>query len=120
MAHLPGDGLTPGELTERTSAAVGGREPLAFLAGPERVRTVAIVSGGGSPYLRDAIGEGLDVFVTGEPTEWVMLLAQEPRDPLPGRRPLCDGDPRRPPVSATSSLSDFGVEHTFIDVPNPI
>lgn len=119
LAHLPGDGLTPEELLARTAAAVGGREPLAFLSGPDPVRTVAIVSGGGSPYLRDAIAQGVDAFITGEPTEWVMLLAQEH-----GIHVLAAGH------YATETLgvrrlgdllaSEFGVEHVFIDVPNPI
>jgi dinuclear metal center YbgI/SA1388 family protein len=119
IAHLPGDGLSPAELQERTTAAAGGREPLAFLAGPDRVRTVGIVSGGGSPYLRDAIAQGLDAFLTGEPTEWVMLLAQEH-----GIHFLAAGH------YATETLgvrrlgdllaAEFGVEHTCIDVPNPI
>ena len=119
VAHLPGDGLAPAELRSRTTAAVGGREPLAFLAGPDRIRTVGIVSGGGSPYLRDAIAEGLDAFLTGEPTECVMLLAQEH-----GIHFLAAGH------YATETLgvrrlgellaAEFGVEHTFIDVPNPI
>ncbi len=119
VAHLPGDGLMPEELRSRTAAAVGGREPLAFLAGPDRVRTVGIVSGGGSPHLRDAIAEGLDAFITGEPTEWVMLLAQEH-----GIHFLAAGH------YATETLgvrrlgdllaAEFGVEHVFLDVPNPI
>ena len=118
-AHLPGDGIAPDDLVHRTRAAVGGREPLAFRDGPERVRTVGIVSGGGSSHLHDAIGEGLDAFVTGEPTEWVMLLAREH-----GIHYLAAGH------YATETLgvrrlgdllaTEFGIAHTFIDVPNPI
>lgn len=119
VAHLPGDGVTPAELVASTTAAVGGREPLTFLAGPNRIRTVGIVSGGGSSYLRDAIADGLDAFITGEPTEWIMLLAQEH-----GIHVLAAGH------YATETLgvrrlgellaTEFGVEHVFIDVPNPI
>lgn len=118
-AHLPDEGISPGELVERTRNAVGGREPLAFLAGPEQVRSVGIVSGGGSSYLRDAISEGLDAFITGEPTEWIMLAAQEH-----GIHCLAAGH------YATETLgvrrlgelleARFGVEHVFVDVPNPI
>ena len=100
-------------------AAVGGREPLAFLAGPDRIRTVGIVSGGGSPYLRDAIAAG-------------------PRR-VRHRRADRVGDAARAEHGihflaaghyATETLgvrrlgdllaAEFGVEHAFIDVPNPI
>lgn len=118
-ATLAGDGITADDLVARTRAAVGGREPLAFLAGPQRIRTVGIVSGGGSGHLRDAIAEGLDAFLTGEPTEWVMLLAREH-----GIHYLAAGH------YATETLgvrrlgdllaAQFGVQHVFIDVPNPI
>ncbi len=119
VAHLPGDGITPDDLLARAREAVGGREPLAFLDGPDRVRTVAIVSGGGSSYLADAISEGLDALLTGEPIERVMLEAREH-----GVHFLAAGH------YATETLgvrrlgdllaSRFGVEHVFIDVPNPI
>lgn len=118
-ARLPADGITPDELVARTRAAVGGREPLAFLDGPQRIRTVGIVSGGGSSHLHDAIAAGLDAFVTGEPTEWVMLLAREH-----GMHYLAAGH------YATETLgvrrlgdllaARFRVEHCFVDVPNPI
>ena len=57
--------------------AATGREPLAFTDGPDRVRTVGIVSGAGADYLEDAIAAGLDAFVTGEPIERAMARAQE-------------------------------------------
>src|SRR4051812_46947404 len=74
--RLPGDGLAPEELVERVREATG-REPLAFTDGPERVRTVGIVSGAGADYLEDAIAAGLDAFVTGEPIERAMARARE-------------------------------------------
>ena len=73
---LPGDGIAPDELVARVRAATG-REPLAFTDGPERVRTVGIVSGAGADYLEDAIAAGLDAFVTGEPIERAMARARE-------------------------------------------
>lgn len=118
-AHLPDDGITPEQLVTRTRDAVGGREPLAFLSGSTQIRSVGIVSGGGSSYLRDAIAERLDAFITGEPAEWIMLAAQEHRIHC-----LAAGH------YATETLgvrrlgelleARFGVRHHFIDVPNPI
>ena len=54
-----------------------GRDPLAFLAGPPEVRTVGVVTGAGGDHLDDALAEGLDAFVTGEPSERHMARAQE-------------------------------------------
>jgi dinuclear metal center YbgI/SA1388 family protein len=119
VAQLPGDGIEPDELVARTREAVGGRDPLAFLDGPERVRTVGIVSGAGSSYLRDAVSGRLDAFLTGEPAERVMLEARENHIHF-----LAAGH------YATETLgvrrlgdllaARFGVEHVFVDVPNPI
>ena len=119
VAHLPGDGTTPEDLVDRTRAAVRGREPLAFLDGPERVRTVGIVSGAGSSYLGDAVAAGLDALLTGEPTERVMLEAREN-----GIHFLAAGHYATETLGVRR-LGDllagrFGIEHTFLDVPNPI
>jgi len=119
IAHLPDPGISPQELVERTMGAVGGREPLAFLSGSAQIRSIGIVSGGGSSYLRDAISAGLDAFITGEPTEWIMLAAQEH-----GIHCLAAGHYATETLGVRrlgDLLADrFGVEHVFIDVPNPI
>ncbi len=65
------------ELVERVRAAVGGREPLVFAHGPERVERVAICSGGGGHYLIQAAHEGYDLFLTGEPEEPSRHTARE-------------------------------------------
>ena len=119
LGVLPGEGISAAELVARTTAAVGGREPLAFTAGPERIRSVAIVSGGGSGYLGDAIAADADAFITGEPTERVVNQATESAIHY-----LAAGH------YATETLgvrrlgellcAKFGIEHEFIDVPNPI
>ncbi len=119
VGELPGDGLTPAELVARTRTAVGWREPLAFLDGPERIRTVGIVSGGGSPYLDDAIAAGLDAFITGEPVERVMNQAREA-----GIHYLAAGH-YATETFGVRRLGDllaerFGVRHAPLDVPNPI
>jgi dinuclear metal center YbgI/SA1388 family protein len=75
-ARFDGEGIAAAELVERVHRLTG-RAPLAFLAGPERVRTIAIVSGAGSDYLADAVAAGHDAFLTGEPAERVMTHAQE-------------------------------------------
>src|SRR3954466_7572323 len=76
VGRLPGEGIAPDELVARVRAATD-REPLAFTDGPERVRTVGIVSGAGADYPEDAIAAGPDAFVPGEPIERAMARARE-------------------------------------------
>ena len=57
--------------------ALTRREPVAFLEGPEPVRSVGIVSGGGGRNVHDAIAARLDAFITGEPEEWARAVARE-------------------------------------------
>lgn len=106
------------ELRRRLAEAVG-QEPLAFDAGPERISTVGIVTGGGSFAIHEAGPLGLDALVTGEPSEPVMGEAREY-----GVHFLAGGH------YATETFGirrlgeliaeRFSVEHEFIDVPNPI
>jgi dinuclear metal center YbgI/SA1388 family protein len=116
--RLPGDGVSPDELVERVRAATG-RDPLAFTDGPERVRTVGIVSGAGADYLEDAVAAGLDAFVTGEPIERAMARAREAEVHF-----LAAGH-YATETFGVRRLGDllaarFGVRHVFVDVPNPI
>jgi dinuclear metal center YbgI/SA1388 family protein len=116
--RLPGEGIAPDELVARVRAATG-REPLAFTDGPERVRTVGIVSGAGADYLEDAIADGLDAFVTGEPIERAMARAREAEVHF-----LAAGH-YATETFGVRRLGDllaarFGVRHVFVDVPNPI
>jgi dinuclear metal center YbgI/SA1388 family protein len=119
VGHLPGEGITPDELIERTRRATGGRDPIAFTAGPGRVRSIGIVSGGGSPYLTDAIDAGLDAFLTGEPVERVMNEADDA-----GIHYLAAGHyaTETHGVRRLGALlaERFGIEHVWIDVQNPI
>jgi dinuclear metal center YbgI/SA1388 family protein len=116
--NLPGYGIAPAELVARMREATG-REPLAFTDGPERVRTVGIVSGAGADYLDDAIASGLDAFITGEPIERAMARAQEAEVHF-----LAAGH-YATETFGIRRLGDllaarFGIRHLFIDVPNPI
>jgi dinuclear metal center YbgI/SA1388 family protein len=57
--------LTPEELSDVFVRAIGGT-PMLLPFGKARLETVAIVSGGGSSALPEAIAAGIDCFVTGE------------------------------------------------------
>src|SRR5271157_422454 len=47
--------------------------------GKKKCRTVAIVSGGGSDAIPEAIDKGIDCFITGEPSHWNHHTALESR-----------------------------------------
>jgi dinuclear metal center YbgI/SA1388 family protein len=117
-ARFEGDGIAAGELTERVHDLTG-REPLAFLDGPDRVRSIAIVSGAGSDYLADAVAAGYDAFLTGEPAERVMTHAREE-----GIHFVAAGHYATETFGVRrlgDLLADeFGVAHKFVAVPNPI
>lgn len=116
--RFDGDGITAGELVAR-ARELTGREPLAFLDGPARVRTIGIVSGGGSDYLGDAVAAGHDAFLTGEPAERVMTHAREE-----GIHFLAAGHYATETFGVRrlgELLAErFGVVQHFVDVPNPI
>jgi dinuclear metal center YbgI/SA1388 family protein len=110
--------LPAAELFERVAAATG-REPLVFDAGPAAVRRVAIVSGGAASRLDQAIAEGYDAFITGEPKENVMADAREA-----GIHFVAAGH-YATETFGVRRLGDllaerFGVEHVWVDIPNPV
>jgi dinuclear metal center YbgI/SA1388 family protein len=120
-AHVrfDGDGLTIDELAARVQALVGGRAPLIVAAGPERIRTLGIVSGAATDDIYEAIDLGLDAFLTGEPAERAFSIAHDA-----GIHFLAGGH------HATETFGvrrlgellerEFGIRHVFVDVPNPI
>jgi dinuclear metal center YbgI/SA1388 family protein len=118
IAALPGHGLTASELFARV-ARLTGREPLVFDGGPGQVRSVAIVSGAGSGYLEEALRLGAHAFITGEPAERVMAQAQE------GHIHFIAAGHYATETFGVRRLGEhlnerFGVEHVFLDVPNPV
>jgi dinuclear metal center YbgI/SA1388 family protein len=117
-ASFPGDGISAEELVRRVEAATH-REPLAFLAGPDPVRTIGIVSGAAAELVQEAIDRGLDAFLTGEPAEHVMATAREA-----GINFLAAGH-YATETFGVRRIGDliaqhFGISHDFVDIPNPI
>ncbi len=115
--RLPGDGLGPDAFAE----LVGGfcQPPVAFLYGPERVRTVGIVSGGAADDVHVAAALGLDAFITGEPAERSQAAAEEE-----GIHFLAAGHhaTERFGVRRLGDLlaHQFGIDHRFVDIENPV
>ena len=50
-----------------------------FNFGSDKIRSVGIVSGGGGSAFEDCIKEGLDLFITGEPSHAIYHIAKEAR-----------------------------------------
>jgi dinuclear metal center YbgI/SA1388 family protein len=115
---FPGDGVPAAELFERVRE-VTARVPTVFDGGPDRVRRIGIVSGGGAGHLEEAIEAGLDAFLTGEPREHVMSLAREA-----GIHFIAAGH-YATETFGVRALGDwlaerFGIRHVWIDIPNPV
>ncbi len=113
-----GGGIPLRELVERCGAAFG-RAPLVLEGGPETVRRVGVLSGGGASYFAEAAALGVDAFITGEPSEPAMAEARER-----GVTFLAGGHWATETFGVRrlgELLAErFGVEHRFEAVPNPV
>ena len=112
------EGIPFDELRRRCAAAFG-QKPFAWDSGPEVVHSVGIVSGGAASIFGEAIARGLDAFLTGEPAEHVMADARES-----GTHFIAAGH-YATETFGVRRLGElvaerFGVEHRFVDAPNPI
>jgi dinuclear metal center YbgI/SA1388 family protein len=112
------DGVTADELFARVRE-VTGREPTVFAGGGERVRRIGIVSGSAADLLPAAIAAGLDAFLTGEPREHVLA------DALEGGIHFIAAGHYATETFGVRALGDwladrFGVEHHWVDLPNPV
>ena len=103
------------------AAGVGralGRAPLVVPGDGRRLRRVAWCTGGAQGYFEAAIAAGADAFLTGEISEPQAHLARET-----GVAYLAGGHHATErfgaPAVAGHVAQRLGVEHLFIDVPNP-
>ena len=94
-------------------------DPLVFESGPATVSRVAVVSGAAAREAQAAADAGAECLITGEPREPVMMEAREA-----GIHVVAAGH-YATEVFGVRALGEelaarFGVEHTFIDLPNPV
>jgi dinuclear metal center YbgI/SA1388 family protein len=102
----------------RVRAAVD-REPLVYAHGPERIRRVAICSGGAAGELIRAAHEGYDLFLTGEPGEPSLQTARELE--LHFVAAGHDATERLGVQALSQRLAEqFGLEWEFIELDNPV
>lgn len=105
------------ELAERC-AEVYAQAPLHFDFGPDPVTSLGIVSGGAQRDFYSAIDDGLDAYITGEVSEWVMNVAKESRTHY-----LAAGHYATERLGVRRLGEDlaerFGLDVEYIDLPNP-
>ena len=111
-------GISRDELRARVTEATG-REPLLLGDGPDRIDSIGIVSGAAADSLHEAAAAGLDAFLTGEPREHITAEAREL-----GLHFVAAGH-YATETFGVRALGDllaerFGIEHTFVDLPNPV
>ena len=119
VGELAGDGETLEAFTGRVRGVLGGRDPLVLGAPVERVRRVAVSSGGSAANIVDAAALDCDVFITGEPREDTHALGREL-----GIAFLAGGH-HATEVFGIRALGEhlaarFGVRHEFLDADNPV
>jgi dinuclear metal center YbgI/SA1388 family protein len=100
-------------------AAACEQAPQLFPGDGRPIRSVGIVTGGAEREYHRAVSQGLDAFITGEATEWVMHQAAED-----GVAFLAAGHyaTERFGVQALGRWveNELGLEVTYVDLPNPV
>ncbi len=109
---------SPEKLRDALHSVVG--DPLtAYMAGPDVIKTLAVVTGGGTANVNDAIAQGFDAYLTGEVTEWTRATAQEA-----GIHYFAGGHYRTEKYGVQEVgarvQAEFGIKVTFLDTPNPV
>ena len=110
--------LTVGELGARISARLD-RTPQIIGDSRKLVRRVAWCTGAAQNYLDDAVRLGADAYISGEISEQTVHLARES-----GVAYIAAGHhaTERYGINALGQhlAEHFGLEHHFIDIPNPV
>jgi dinuclear metal center YbgI/SA1388 family protein len=106
------------DLVDRVRSEISP-QPLLLGRGPDTIRRVAVISGGAAEFVAPAAEAGADAYVTGEPSEQMKWAADES-----GIHVIAAGH-YATEVFGVRELGDlvaerFGVEHVFVDVPNPV
>ena len=109
----------PGHVFFARVERVVDRKPLIFAYGPEKIRTVGIISGGAQGDVTQAVDEGLDVYITGEVSERTLHYAKEERIHFVSAGHYAT---KRFGVRALGNHLEerFGLEVRFVDLFNPV
>ncbi|MGH8623081.1 MAG: Nif3-like dinuclear metal center hexameric protein, partial [Burkholderiales bacterium] len=105
-------------LAARLTATLG-TAPRVLAFGPERIRRLGIVTGAGGSMIPQAATAGLDAYITGEGTHHSYVVAEELR------LNVYYGGHYATETFGVRRLGEllaarFGVEHVWLDLPNPV
>ncbi len=110
--------LSVADLSARIGAALG-RQPQCIAGGPQAIRSVGWCTGAAQSYLEEAARRGLDAFISGEISEPTVHIAREY-----GIHYFAAGHhaTERYGVQALGEhlAAKFAIEHTFVDIDNPV
>jgi dinuclear metal center YbgI/SA1388 family protein len=110
--------VAPGEFFERVRERIAP-SPIVFAEGPAQIERVAVVTGGGASYVLDAARAGYDVFLTGEAAEPTLHNAREL-----GVHVVAAGHYASERLGiqrlAQALAERFGLDWSFIELPNPV
>lgn len=114
----PADALSVGELAERMEKGLA-RTPLVIGEPMRPIRRIAWCTGGAQGYLEQAIGLGVDAYVSGEVSEQTVHLARES-----GVAYFAAGHhaTERYGVQALAAhlAAHYGIDCDFVDIDNPV
>jgi dinuclear metal center YbgI/SA1388 family protein len=103
----------------KTISEVVDREPLIFDYGPDKIKSVGIISGGAQKDVIQAVNAGLDLYLTGEVSEHIMHYAKEEKIHFVSAGHYAT---EKFGIIALGNelLKRFDVQVSFIDIPNPV
>jgi len=64
-------------LAQKLERSLGGSPIRMFATGPERVKSVGLITGGAGSEIYAVAREGIDTFITGEAPHWAAVAAEE-------------------------------------------
>ncbi|NDL13761.1 Nif3-like dinuclear metal center protein [Photorhabdus sp. HUG-39] len=111
--------ITPVELAARIEQALGRQALHIGDNAPAEIRTLAWCTGGGQSFIQQAAEFGVDAFITGEVSEQTVHIAREM-----GLHFYAAGHhaTERYGIKALGEwlAGHYGLDVTFIDIPNPV
>ncbi|MER2371628.1 type 2 GTP cyclohydrolase I [Photorhabdus laumondii] len=111
--------ITPVELAARIEQALGRKALYVGDNAPAEIRKLAWCTGGGQSFIQQAAEFGVDAFITGEVSEQTVHIAREM-----GLHFYAAGHhaTERYGVKALGEwlVGHYGLDVTFIDIPNPV
>ncbi|NOG45826.1 MAG: Nif3-like dinuclear metal center hexameric protein [Calditrichaeota bacterium] len=112
------DNLPPEQLFELVKKEINPDAQF-FPFGPEKINSIGIISGGAQKEIKEAVLQGLDVFLTGEASEHIYHYAKEE-----GIHFIAAGH-HATEVFGVQALGKhirekFGIEVEFVNIHNPI